>query len=66
MTGTLTAADVRPLDAQGIAAGAEGFAQIIEALRNGAAYANVHTAQRPSGEIRGALGKPHDHGNGED
>jgi len=65
VTGTLTAADVRPLDAQGIAAGADGFSQIIEALRNGATYANVHTSQRPSGEIRGAIGKPHDHGNGQ-
>ena len=25
--------------------------------RNGAAYANVHTQQRPGGEIRGPLGK---------
>ena len=65
VTGTLTAADVRPVDGQVIASGAAGFAQIVEALRNGAAYANVHTAQRPSGEIRGALGKPHDHGNGQ-
>ena len=34
--------------------------------RNGAAYANVHTAKIPSGEIRGALGKAHDHGSGDD
>ncbi len=66
VTGTLTATDVLPLVNQGIVAGADGFAQIVEALRNGAAYANVHTSQRPGGEIRGALGKPHDHGNGED
>jgi len=66
VTGTLTAADVRPVAGQGIAAGAEGFAQIVEAMRNGAAYANVHTAQITSGEIRGAIGKPHDHGNGQD
>jgi hypothetical protein len=56
VTGTLTAADVIALPAQGIDAGAAGFAEMIEALRNGAAYANVHTMQRPSGEIRGPLG----------
>ena len=30
---------------------------MIQTLRNGAAYVNVHTTQRPSGEIRGPLGK---------
>jgi len=57
VTGTLTAADVIALPARGIEAGAAGFAEMIQALRNGAAYANVHTVQRPSGEIRGPLGK---------
>jgi len=57
VTGTLTAADVVPAAAQGIDAGAAGFAEMIKALRNGAAYANVHTQQRPGGEIRGPLGK---------
>jgi hypothetical protein len=57
VTGTLTAADVVAVPGQGIAAGAAGFAAMVDALRNGAAYANVHTTQRPSGEIRGALGK---------
>jgi CHRD domain len=66
LTGTLTAADVNPQAGQGIDPGAAGFAQIVKALRNGAAYANVHTMQRPGGEIRGALGKAHDHGNGDD
>ena len=64
--GTLTAADVVPVPGQGIDAGAAGFAEIVKAVRNGAAYANVHTVQRPSGEIRGALGKPHDHGDEDD
>lgn len=63
LSGTLTEADVVAQTGQGIQAGAQGFADIIEALRNGAAYANVHTDQFKSGEIRGALGKPHDHGN---
>jgi hypothetical protein len=60
VTGTLTAADVIALPAQGIAAGAAGFADMINALRNGAAYANVHTTQRPGGEIRGPLGTTDD------
>ena len=60
VTGTLTAADVIALPNQGIEAGAAGFAEMIKALRNGAAYANVHTTQRPSGEIRGPLGKAED------
>ena len=63
LSGTLTAADVMPQPNQGIAAGAAGFAAIVAALQNGAAYANVHTDQFKSGEIRGALGKAHDHGN---
>jgi hypothetical protein len=66
LTGTLTAADVNPQPGQGIAPGAAGFGAIVEALRNGAAYANVHTDQFKSGEIRGALGKAHDHGGDND
>ena len=33
---------------------------MVNAIRNGAAYANVHTTGRPTGEIRGGLGKVHD------
>ena len=67
VTGTLTAANMlvpnvatAPLPSQGIDPGVMGFAEVIKAIRNGAAYANVHTSKVPSGEIRGALGKPHD------
>ena len=60
VSGVLTAADVIALPNQGIEAAANGFAEMINALRNGAAYANVHTTQRPSGEIRGPLGKESD------
>lgn len=60
VTGTLTAADVIALPAQGIDAGAAGFDEMVKALRNGAAYVNVHTTQRPSGEIRGPLGTTDD------
>lgn len=56
VTGTLTAADVVAVAGQSIDAGAVGFAQVVQAIRAGAAYANVHTTGHPGGEIRGALG----------
>ena len=43
-----------------IDAGAAGFAEMVKALRNGAAYAHVHTTGHTSGEIRGPLGDPND------
>ena len=55
ITGTLTAADVIALPGQGIDAAAAGFAEMLKAIRAGAAYANVHTTLHPSGEIRGLL-----------
>jgi hypothetical protein len=55
ITGTLTAANVIPVPAQGIDPGATGFAEMIEAIRAGAAYANVHTTVNPGGEIRSRL-----------
>lgn len=67
VNGTLTAANLIvpnvanvALPTQGIDPGAAGFAEVVAAIRNGAAYANVHTQKVASGEIRGALGKPHD------
>jgi len=55
ITGTLTAADVIPLPDQGIDPGAAGFAEMIEAIRAVATYANVHTTVHPGGEIRSRL-----------
>ena len=55
ITGTLTAADVIPLPDQGIDPGAVGFAEMIEAIRVGATYANVHTTVHPGGEVRSRL-----------
>ncbi len=60
ITGTLTAADVIARPTQGIDGGAAGFAEMIKAMRAGAAYANVHSTTFPSGEIRGALGHDDD------
>src|SRR5262245_4967279 len=50
VTGTWTAASVVGPTAQGIAPGE--FAELIRAIRAGAAYANVHSAAFPTGEIR--------------
>jgi len=56
--GTATAADVTAGAATaGIPAG--DLARMLDAIRAGAAYANVHTAARPGGEIRGQI---HSHG----
>ncbi len=55
VTGTLTAADVIARATQNVHAGAQGFAEILAAMRVGAAYANVHTTNFTSGEIRGAV-----------
>lgn len=53
LTGTFTAADVIGPAGQGISAGE--FDKFVEALREGVAYANVHTTGFPGGEIRGQL-----------
>jgi len=56
VTGTLTEADVIAVPGQGIDAGADGFSEMIKAIKNGVAYANVHSVLHPGGEIRGRLG----------
>jgi hypothetical protein len=57
ISGTITPADVigpgTPPTNQGIAAGE--FDELVSALRRGLAYANVHTATWPAGEIRGQI-----------
>jgi hypothetical protein len=56
VTGTVTAANVVGPTGQGIPAGtAGGFAEILAAMRAGHAYANVHNATFPGGEIRAQI-----------
>lgn len=53
LTGTIVAASVGGPAAQGIQAGA--FEKLLEAVREGVAYVNVHTTAYPGGEIRGQI-----------
>jgi CHRD domain len=53
VSGTITAAQVIGPAGQGIQPGE--FAELVKALRVGAAYANVHTTTFPAGEIRGQI-----------
>ncbi len=61
VSGSVTAANVIGPNSQGITPGAD-FAKVVQAMREGAAYVNVHTMRSPSGEIRGRV-QP---GDGED
>ena len=60
VNGTITPAKVLALTGQGFPAGEDGFDALLDALRNGAIYGNVHTDRFPPGEIRGHLGDHHD------
>ena len=53
MTGTIDPADVIGPASQGIAPGDR--AELVQAMRNGVAYANLHTTQFPQGEIRAQI-----------
>ena len=53
VTGTIIPSDVIGPAAQGIAPGE--FGKLVQAIRAGATYANVHTTQFPGGEIRGLI-----------
>jgi CHRD domain-containing protein len=56
VSGTITPAKILALPGQGFPGGDEGFDALLDALRNGAVYGNVHTDRFPPGEIRGQLG----------
>ncbi len=53
VTGTVTAADVIGPNGQGIAPGE--FSKVLEAIRSGVTYVNVHSTKFPAGEIRGQV-----------
>lgn len=53
ISGTIVAADIIGPAPQGIEAGA--FAEHVNAIDEGVAYANVHTTKWPAGEIRGQI-----------
>jgi hypothetical protein len=65
VTGTMLAANIVAAGTQGISAG--DFAEILDAIRHGNSYVNIHTVQSPGGEARGQLrpGGGSDDGDGE-
>ncbi|SCL20092.1 CHRD domain-containing protein [Micromonospora rhizosphaerae] len=58
ITGTITPADVVTAPNQGIDAGE--FDELVDAIEAGVTYANVHTAVRTGGEIRGQINSDDD------
>jgi hypothetical protein len=63
ITGTITAANVVGPTTQGVAVGDLDTA--LELLRDGFSYANMHTTNFPSGEIRGQVRRGAGHGKGD-
>lgn len=57
ISGTITPADVIGPTGQGIVAGE--FGEVVDAVRAGATYVNVHSVAFPPGEIRAQLGHHH-------
>lgn len=53
ITGVITPANIMAVGAQGIAAGE--FQEVVNGIRSGVTYANVHTTKHGSGETRGQI-----------
>jgi len=64
ITGTVLPADVQAIPTQGFPGG--DLNPVIAAIRAGVAYANMHTASFPGGEIRGQLQPGRGHGQDHD
>ena len=62
VSGTIDAADVIGPAAQGIGPGE--FRELVDAIRAGVTYANVHSTKYPAGEIRAQLDRGRHHGRG--
>jgi hypothetical protein len=62
VSGTIVAANIQALTAQGIAGPAD-FGEVLAAMKAGFTYANVHTAAFSNGELRGQIRA---RGNGDD
>ena len=63
ITGTITAANVTGPVSQGVNPG--DLATALEIVRDGQSYANMHTANFGSGEIRGQVSRGAGHGKGD-
>jgi len=59
ITGTIRPENVQTVTTQGIATGE--LDEVIDAIRAGLAYVNVHTTQSTGGEIRGQIGRGEGH-----
>jgi len=58
VTGVINVNSIVTVPAQGFAATLspqERFHRLVDAIRSGNAYANIHTTQSPAGEIRGQI-----------
>lgn len=53
VSGTVLPGQIQTIATQGIASGE--FEELVDAIRHGLVYVNVHTTQSPGGEIRGQI-----------
>ena len=53
VTGIIRAANIVAAGTQGISTG--DFTKVLDAIRDGNSYVNIHTTQSPGGEARGQL-----------